>query len=63
MMPKAMQIISSLSPLNWGLQGFYRIFLHGEGLSGVLRYGGWLFLFFVATMAVAGVYNYVRSTR
>jgi ABC-2 type transport system permease protein len=63
MMPKAMQVISSFSPLNWGLQGFYRIFLHGEGIHGVLKYGGWLLLFFIASMGVAGVYNYIRNTR
>jgi ABC-2 type transport system permease protein len=63
MMPRAMQVISSFSPLNWGLQGFYRIFLHGEGVSGVIKYGIWLILFFLASMAMAGVYNYVRNSR
>jgi ABC-2 type transport system permease protein len=63
MMPGAMQAISNLSPLNWGLEGFYRIFLHGEGILGVWKYAGWLLLFFAGTMTTAGVYNYFRSTK
>ena len=63
MMPNFMQVMSSFSPLNWGLQGFYRIFLHGEGMLGVWKYAGWLLLFFVGSMSAAGVYNYMRSTK
>jgi len=63
MMPSGMQVVSKLSPLNWGLEGFYRIFLHGEGILGVWKYAVWLILFFVASMSVAGVYNYIRNTR
>lgn len=63
MMPGVMQVISSFSPLNWGLEGFYRIFLHGEGILGVWKYAGWLLLFFAGTMGTAGVYNHIRSTK
>ena len=63
MMPSVMQVISNFSPLNWGLEGFYRIFLHGEGIAGVWKYAGWLILFFAGTMGTAGLYNYIGSTK
>lgn len=63
MMSKGMQVVSSLSPLHWGLEGFYRIFLHGDGVAGIWNYAGWLTAFFVISMTLAGVYNYVRNSR
>jgi ABC-2 type transport system permease protein len=63
MMPKAMQVISNFSPLNWGLEGFYRIFLHGEGVSGVWKYVSWLFLFFLGALGTAGIFNYLKNTK
>lgn len=32
LMPENVQIISLLSPLNWALEGYYKILLNGEGL-------------------------------
>jgi len=63
MMPKLMQSVSDISPLHWGLEGFYRIFLHGEGLSGIWTYALLLSLFFVASMTIGYVYNQIRNTR
>lgn len=63
MMPKIMQGVSLLSPLNWGLEGFYRIFLHGEGLGGTVQYSGLLLIFFIVSMTIGGFYNYIRNTR
>jgi ABC-2 type transport system permease protein len=63
MMPKMMQFISKLSPLNWGLEGFYRIFLHGDGVFGIWEYAGLLIAFFILTMTIGGFYNFVRNSR
>jgi ABC-2 type transport system permease protein len=63
MMPKMMQTVSVLSPLNWGLAGFYRIFLHSEGIAGIWKYSALLILFFIVSMVIGGVYNFVRNTR
>ena len=35
-MPAAMQELSVISPLSWGLDGFQAIFVRGDGLAGVL---------------------------
>ena len=48
MMPNFMQFISNLSPMNWGLNAFYDVFL---------RNGGLLFLFFLATTIISIIYN------
>jgi ABC-2 type transport system permease protein len=63
MMPKMMQLVSNISPLNWGLEGFYRIFLHGDGVPGILKYAGLLMMFFIVCMAIGGFYNFIRNTR
>ncbi len=36
MMPGMMQQLSIASPLNWGLEGFYNIFLRGGGITSIL---------------------------
>jgi len=52
-MSPLMQIISKLSPLNWGMSGFYNIFLRDEGLLSVIPYGGALLLFGTLCFIVA----------
>ena len=56
-MPSFMQTLSKLSPMNWGLEAFYDVFLRNVGLSELLPEIYLLFLFFVATAAIAIVYN------
>ncbi len=56
-MSPLMQIISKLSPLNWGMSGFYQIFLRDEGLISVLPYGGALLLFGVICFIAALLYK------
>jgi len=63
MMSRGMQTVSSLSPLNWGLEGFYRIFLHGEGIGGIWQYAALLLSFFIVTMSIGGIYEYIRNSR
>lgn len=35
-MPEFMKSVSALSPLNWGLEAFYGVFLRGVSISGIL---------------------------
>ena len=56
-MPKFMQMISKLSPMNWGLNAFYDVFLRNVGFGEILPEIIALFLFFIGTTAVAIIYN------
>lgn len=56
-MPHAMQIISMLSPLNWGLSGFYDIFVRDSGWISVLPESLSLAIFFVVCTSVAIIYD------
>lgn len=56
-MPSFMQTLSKLSPMNWGLEAFYDVFLRNVGLGELLPEISLLFLFFVATAVLAIVYN------
>ncbi|MDO6596030.1 ABC transporter permease [Oceanihabitans sp. 2_MG-2023] len=56
-MPKFMQTLSNISPMNWGLNAFYDVFLRNTGLSKILPEIGLLFLFFIVTTLIAIVYN------
>lgn len=53
MMPSAMQKFAVISPLNWGLEGFYSIFLRGSGLIDILPWAILLSAFCVVMMGVA----------
>jgi len=56
-MPSFMQTLSKLSPMNWGLEAFYGVFLRNIGLSELLPEISLLFLFFVAMATIAVFYN------
>lgn len=56
-MPKFMQLLSNISPMNWGLNAFYDVFLRNVGIMEVLSEIGLLFLFFVITTGIAIVFN------
>ncbi len=55
-MPEFMKDISALSPLNWGLEAFYGVFLRGIGLVGILPHVLKLLAFF--TVCMGGAYFY-----
>lgn len=57
MMPNLMQFISNLSPMNWGLNAFYDVFLRNGGLLEILSEIGLLFLFFLTTTIISIIYN------
>jgi len=60
-MPELMQQLSAVSPLNWGLNAFYELFLRGAGLVDVWQQAFKLILFFLLTMFVAHLYNSVKK--
>ena len=56
-MPKFMQLISNLSPMNWGLNGFYDVFLRNASFMEILPEISLLFLFFIITTIISIFYN------
>ena len=61
-MPEVMRNISTYSPLNWALTGFYKLFLRGAGIGDILTDAIKLIIFFLATMAIASAVNRVKRT-
>lgn len=55
-MPKFMQTLSGLSPMNWGLSAFYDVFLRNVPLRELVPEITLLLLFFVLTTILAIVY-------
>lgn len=60
-MPKFMQILSHISPMNWGLNAFYDVFLRQANFMAILPEISLLFLFFAATTIISVVYNEKRN--
>ncbi|WP_271855196.1 ABC transporter permease [Patiriisocius marinus] len=56
-MPKFMQQLSNISPMNWGLEGFYDVFLRNASVLQVLPEISLLFLFFLVTLLISILYN------
>ena len=53
LMPDFMQRLATLSPMSWGLDGFLKIFVKGEGAQAVAGESAMLFLFGLTAMALA----------
>jgi ABC-2 type transport system permease protein len=62
LMPRFMQIISYISPLNWGLNGFNDIFVRNAGFVEVLPFIVVCFMFFLATFLLS-VYSIGRKMK
>lgn len=62
-MPDVMQVVSRISPLNWGLSGFYDIFVRDGGLTSVLPESCSLLLFAAICLGVALYYGRRKSIR
>jgi ABC-2 type transport system permease protein len=56
-MPKFMQFVSKISPMNWGLEAFYDVFLRNVGFVKILPEISLLLLFFLTTIVIAIIYN------
>ncbi len=61
-MPEVMRNISAWSPLNWSLEGFYKLFLRGGHVSDILPDAIKLLLFFFATMGISYFFNNKKRT-
>jgi ABC-2 type transport system permease protein len=48
---------ASWSPLNWGLDGFYKLFLRGGDVVSILPHSAKLLLFFLLCMAIVSINN------
>jgi ABC-2 type transport system permease protein len=59
-MPEIMRNISTLSPLNWALEGFYKLFFRGLGVNGILFESLKLFIFFIFTLGIALFINRMK---
>ena len=56
-MPDIMRSISIISPLNWALEGFYKLFLRGGGFMDILPNIALLFGFFLLVMSISSISN------
>lgn len=56
-MPKVMQYVSHISPMNWGLNAFYDVLLRNGTILEILPEIILLLLFFLITIAIATVYD------
>lgn len=61
-MPEVMRNISSFSPLNWSLEGFYKLFLRGGGVADILPGAIKLMLFFFVMMGISYLANRKKRT-
>ena len=56
-MPNFMQSLSKISPMNWGLEAFYDVFLRNASFANILPEILLLLLFFILTLLIAIIYN------
>lgn len=56
-MPKFMQTLSNISPMNWGLNAFYDVFLRNGSFLDILPELLLLLAFFIITTSIAILYN------
>lgn len=56
-MPSIMRELSVVSPMNWGLHGFYDILVRNAGLSQVVQYALYLLLFSAGCLLLALYYH------
>ncbi|MFY7815365.1 MAG: ABC transporter permease [Chryseobacterium taeanense] len=57
LMPEFMQTIAKFSPMNWGLNAYYDIILRNSGIGGIAKEITFLFLFYVAMVAISLFYE------
>jgi ABC-2 type transport system permease protein len=62
-MPEIMRNLSNLSPLKWALEGFYKLFIRGSGISEILVPSLQLIVFFIATSGVSSAIHRWKRQR
>jgi len=63
MMSETMIKVSKLSPLNWGLNAYYDIFLRNTSVFGIINYVIYLLLFSLSCILAAWLYNRYKNSR
>ena len=53
LMPKSIQVISSLSPIRWGIDNYLELFIRDGTLIDILPHTLWLLLFFIFAMLIS----------
>jgi len=61
MMPPLFRHISKVSPLNWGLNGFYDILIRGSGLQDIIPYMVYLLIFTAGCLLLSLYYQKLRK--
>jgi ABC-2 type transport system permease protein len=61
LMPPIMQHVAPISPLNWGMTGFYNIFLRQAGISAILPSAVNLLSFFLVSVLITYIYRRIKS--
>ena len=56
-MPESMQMMARISPMNWGLEGFYDVLLRDVGLVSLLPNLLLLLIFFIINITIAVAYE------
>ncbi|MEO6963173.1 MAG: ABC transporter permease [Puia sp.] len=59
-MPESMRAVSAFSPLNWSLDGYYKLFLRNSEAAAILPDAMKLFVFFITTMAISTFANHIK---
>ena len=60
-MPPTMQLLSNISPMNWGLNAFYDVFLRNVGISEIIPEVSLLLGFFILSTLIAVIYYEQRN--
>lgn len=61
-MPEMMRTVARFSPLNWGLNGYYDLFLRDGNIAAISPWVLRLFVFFIFCLLVAFFYEKCKST-
>lgn len=56
-MPETMQMIAKVSPMNWGLEGFYNVLLRDANFISLAPYLSLLLVFFIINITIAVIYE------
>lgn len=59
-MPESMRAVSAFSPLNWSLDGYYKLFLRNSEAAAILPDAMKLSAFFITTMAISTFANHIK---
>lgn len=62
-MSESMQKVARISPMNWGLEGFYHVLLRDTSFISILPYLSLLLLFFILNIVIAVIYEKKVNTQ